>query len=59
MTNERLYETYGFKAHRDGFFPEWQMETSTIVRTYPEIDRAEAAYKAYQKIHKNRVSKNL
>lgn len=55
MTNEQLYESYGFKAHRNGFFPEWRMETSSIIETNPDIDRSEAAQKAYQKLNDMRV----
>lgn len=55
MTNEQLYESYGFKAHRNGFFPEWRMETSSIIETNPEMNRADAAHKAYEKLQKTRV----
>lgn len=55
MTNEQLYESYGFKAHRDGFFPEWRMETSSLIETNPDIDRADAAQRAYKKLHEIRV----
>jgi hypothetical protein len=55
MTNEELYESYGFKAHRNGFFPEWRMETSSIIETNADISRADAAHKAYERIHQMRI----
>ena len=55
MTNEKLYESYGFKAQRNGFFTEWRMETSSIIETNPDISRADAAHKAYERIHQIRI----
>lgn len=56
MTSEELYESYGFKAHADGFFQQWRMETSSLVEKEPLVDRAEAARKTYERLHRQKVA---
>jgi hypothetical protein len=56
MTSEELYESYGFKAHADGFFQQWRMETSSVVENEPQVDRAEAARKTYERLHRQKVA---
>lgn len=56
MTSEELYESYGFKAHADGFFQQWRMETSSLVDSQPQVDRAEAARQTYERLHRQKVA---
>lgn len=56
MTSEELYESYGFKAHADGFFQQWRMETSSLVEKEPLVDRADAARKTYERLHRQKVA---
>lgn len=56
MTAEKLYESYGFKAHADGFFQQWRMETSSLVEKEPQVDRVEAARKTYERLHRQKVA---
>lgn len=45
--NAKIYEEWGYKASRKGFFKEWQEMTSSISRTenLPRDEAAEVAYK--------------
>jgi hypothetical protein len=56
MTTEDIYESYGFDAHRKGFFEEWRMETSSMIMKDPKMNRADAAFKAYERLHKQKVA---
>jgi hypothetical protein len=56
MTSEELYESYGFKAHANGFFQQWRMETSSVVENEPQVDRAEAARKTYERLHRQKIA---
>ncbi len=56
MTTEELYESYGFDAHRKGFFEEWRMETSSLIQKDPKMNRADAAYRAYERLHRQKVA---
>jgi hypothetical protein len=56
MTTAEIYESYGFKAHSHGFFQQWRMETSSVVTDDPTIDRAEAARKTYERLHRQKVA---
>jgi len=49
-SNEKLYEEYGFKAAAKGVFEEWRAKTSSILEENPEMNRLEAAEKAYYKV---------
>lgn len=44
--NAKLVEEYGYKAHRNGFFREWQRLTSSISEN-EDINYADAAEKAF------------
>ncbi|MDC0539910.1 hypothetical protein OAO15_00205 [bacterium] len=44
--NAKLVEEYGYKAHRSGFFREWQRLTSSISEN-EDINYADAAEKAF------------
>ncbi len=39
MTNEKIYEDYGWQAHNHGFFEEWRQEVSKrmVLEKYPDI----------------------
>lgn len=56
MTTEKMYEYYGFDAFQKGFFEEWRMETSSIIQKDPKMNRADAAYKAYERLHEQKVA---
>jgi hypothetical protein len=56
MTAEEIYESYGFKAHANGFFQQWRMETSSVVTDDPSMDRADAARKTYERLHRQKVA---
>lgn len=56
MTTEKMYEYYGFDAFKKGFFEEWRMETSSIIQKDPKMNRADAAYKAYEQLHEQKVA---
>lgn len=47
--NAKLVEEYGYKAHRIGFFREWQKLTSSISEN-EDINYADAAEKAYERL---------
>lgn len=49
-SNESLYEEYGFKAHKQGKFIEWQQKTSSLLEQDPKLKRIEAAEEAYYKV---------
>jgi len=60
MTNEKLYEHYGWKAYQEGFFLEWREETNRIM-TDPrlsdyqkELNRAEISAKVYETLKASR-----
>jgi hypothetical protein len=40
MSNEELYEYYGWKAHKYGFFEEWQKSTSEKMVEDPKRERS-------------------
>jgi hypothetical protein len=40
MSNEELYEYYGWKAHKYGFFIEWQNKTSDAMSKNPKLERS-------------------
>ena len=46
-SNSELFETYGYKAHKRGWFDEWRCKTSSILEKNPKLDPATAAAKAY------------
>lgn len=56
MTTEKMYEYYGWNAFQKGFFEEWRMETSSIIQKDPKMNRADAAYKAYERLHEQKVA---
>jgi hypothetical protein len=56
MTTEEIYESYGFKAHADGFFQQWRMETSSVVTDNPNVDRADIARRTYERLHRQKVA---
>lgn len=56
MTTEEIYESYGFNAHQKGFFEEWRMETSSLIRQDPKMNRGDAAHKVYERLHKQKVA---
>jgi hypothetical protein len=60
MTNEKLYEHYGWKAYQDGFFLEWREETNKrmtdpLLSDYQrEFTRAEISAQVYEKLKASR-----
>lgn len=56
MTTEEIYESYGFNAHQKGFFEEWRMETSSLIKQDPKMNRGDAAHKVYERLHKQKVA---
>ena len=40
MSIEELYEYYGWKAHKYGFFSEWQSKTSEKMNENPKMERS-------------------
>jgi hypothetical protein len=56
MTTEEIYESFGFDAHQKGFFEEWRMETSSLIKQDPKINRGDAAHRAYERLHKQKVA---
>lgn len=62
MTNEKLYEHYGWKAYQEGFFLEWREETNRMM-TDPrlsdyqkELNRAEISAKVYETLKASRTT---
>lgn len=62
MTNEKLYEHYGWKAYQEGFFLEWREETNRMM-TDPrlsdyqkELNRAEISAKVYETLKDSRTT---
>lgn len=60
MTNEKLYEHYGWKAYQEGFFLEWREEINRMM-TDPrlsdyqkELNRAEISAKVYETLKASR-----
>jgi len=60
MTNEKLYEHYGWKAHQEGFFLEWREETNRRM-TDPQLSdyqreftRAEISATVYETLKASR-----
>jgi len=47
--NAKVVERYGFKAHRKGFFKQWQQLTSSI-KEIEDIGFDDAAQKAYKQL---------
>jgi len=50
MTNEQLCEHYGFKAHKYGFFNQWQDITANKMKQEPKSDRAEVYRKVFYEL---------
>jgi hypothetical protein len=50
MTNEKIYEDYGWQAHNHNFFDEWREEVSKrmILEKYP--DRSTISMEVYSEI---------
>lgn len=47
--NAKVVEKYGFKAHRKGFFKQWQQLTSSI-KEMEDIGFDDAAERAYKQL---------
>lgn len=47
MSNEELYEYYGWKAHKFGFFDKWQEKTSQIMSENPKMERSNVSQQAF------------
>ena len=62
MTNEKLYEHYGWKAYQEGFFQEWREETNKrmtdphLSEYQREFTRAEISAKVYETLKASRNS---
>ena len=50
MTNEELYEYYGWKASQKGFFNEWRNKTASLMESDPDLERWDAGHKAYKQL---------
>lgn len=50
MTNEELYEYYGWKAAKAGVFNEWRNKTSSLMESNPELNRWDAGHQAYAQL---------
>ena len=52
MTNEKIYEDYGWQAHRHGFFEEWREEVSKRMLLDKHAERATISMEVYREIIK-------
>lgn len=50
MTNEELYEYYGWKAAKAGMFEEWRNKTASLIEHNPDLDRWDAGQTAYNQL---------
>jgi len=50
VTNEELYEYYGWKAASAGVFKEWRQRTSSLMEQNPELNRWDAGQQAYNQL---------
>ena len=50
MTNEELYEYYGWKSAQKGFFTEWRNETASLMGADNTLNRWDAGQKAYKQL---------
>lgn len=50
MTNEKLYEYYGWKAAQKGFFIEWRNKTASLMETDDTLNRWDAGQQAYKQL---------
>lgn len=56
MTNEELFQEYGYHAADNGFFSEWRMETSNILTQNPKADRVDVSRMVYERLHRQKVA---
>lgn len=56
MTNEELYQEYGYNAFDKGFFQEWRMETSNILTKDPKADRVDVSRMVYERLHQQKIA---
>lgn len=56
MTNEELYQEYGYNAFDKGFFQEWRMETSNILTKDPKADRVDVSRMVYERLHQQKLA---
>jgi len=50
MTNEELYEYYGWKAAQKGFFIEWRNKTASLMEDDDKLGRWDAGQQAYKQL---------
>ena len=50
MTNEKLVEYYGFKAHDVGKFMEWRNVSASLQESNPKAQKSDIAEMAYKMV---------
>jgi hypothetical protein len=50
MTNEKIYEDYGWQAHNHGFFEEWREEVSKRMILEKYTDRSTISMEVYSEL---------
>jgi hypothetical protein len=50
MTNEKIYEKYGYKSYEKGFFDEWKIEVGKLISLNPKGDLSEMGRITYHRL---------